>query len=200
MVQNDALQFTNVPSSTGNCPPVGLTCGGTRPLYSDAFWIRTSDTTFGTGNDIGTFAGISKSGLHVGNTDSFHYMDANRNNIGTGIETTAENGTGFTLTDAADVGGTSDYIYAWNGLIYFDSDSEKSGPRLTIPSVDTSRFTILRETGRWQDLSSAFGYYKGTFLVASDVPEPSSWMMMLAGFGGLGAMMRRRRRIATILA
>jgi PEP-CTERM motif len=31
----------------------------------------------------------------------------------------------------------------------------------------------------------------GTFTTA--VPEPATWAMMLAGFGGLGAAMRRRR-------
>jgi len=29
------------------------------------------------------------------------------------------------------------------------------------------------------------------------VPEPATWAMMLVGFGGLGAMMRRRRALAT---
>jgi len=30
------------------------------------------------------------------------------------------------------------------------------------------------------------------------VPEVSTWAMMLLGFGGLGAMLRRRRRDATL--
>lgn len=35
----------------------------------------------------------------------------------------------------------------------------------------------------------------GTFLSAA-VPEPSSWALMIAGFGAIGAMMRRRRAVA----
>jgi hypothetical protein len=31
--------------------------------------------------------------------------------------------------------------------------------------------------------------------VVSDVPEPSTWAMLLVGFGGLGAVMRTRRRV-----
>jgi hypothetical protein len=40
----------------------------------------------------------------------------------------------------------------------------------------------------------------GTFSTAAAVPEPSTWAMMLVGFGGLGGVVRRSRRraIATI--
>jgi hypothetical protein len=34
----------------------------------------------------------------------------------------------------------------------------------------------------------------------ASVPEPATWAMMLAGFGGLGAVMRSRRRMATVSA
>jgi len=33
--------------------------------------------------------------------------------------------------------------------------------------------------------------------VGGGVPEPATWAMMLVGFGGLGAMIRRRRTLAT---
>lgn len=36
--------------------------------------------------------------------------------------------------------------------------------------------------------------------IAAAVPEPASWAMMLAGFGGLGAMLRQRRRLASVAA
>lgn len=35
------------------------------------------------------------------------------------------------------------------------------------------------------------------FSVTGGVPEPSSWAMLITGFGGIGTMLRRRRRSAT---
>jgi hypothetical protein len=36
------------------------------------------------------------------------------------------------------------------------------------------------------------------FAFATNVPEPSTWVMMIAGFGGIGAMLRRRRSRAAL--
>jgi hypothetical protein len=36
------------------------------------------------------------------------------------------------------------------------------------------------------------------FAFATNVPEPSTWAMMIAGFGGIGAMLRRRRTQAAV--
>jgi hypothetical protein len=36
--------------------------------------------------------------------------------------------------------------------------------------------------------------------VSSAIPEPANWAMMIAGFGLVGAAMRRRRTIATVTA
>ena len=40
----------------------------------------------------------------------------------------------------------------------------------------------------------------GTLTVAkigsAAVPEPSAWALMIAGFGGMGALLRRRRALA----
>jgi hypothetical protein len=33
-------------------------------------------------------------------------------------------------------------------------------------------------------------------IIQASVPEPASWAMMLVGFGGLGALLRRRRSLA----
>ena len=47
---------------------------------------------------------------------------------------------------------------------------------------------------------SPFGSGAGAIELGA-VPEPATWAMMLAGFGGLGVMMRRnRRRLATATA
>ena len=42
---------------------------------------------------------------------------------------------------------------------------------------------------------SSFGL-SGSFQILGVVPEPATWAMMLVGFGGLGAAMRSRRRLA----
>lgn len=38
----------------------------------------------------------------------------------------------------------------------------------------------------------------GATTLTSAVPEPASWLMMIAGFGGLGAVLRRRRQTLAI--
>jgi len=44
------------------------------------------------------------------------------------------------------------------------------------------------------------GYLLVNFTGGMEVPEPSTWAMMLVGFGGLGAAMRSRRKLAAIAA
>ena len=48
------------------------------------------------------------------------------------------------------------------------------------------------------NFGGTFAYSPGVFDgAAGGVPEPATWAMMLTGFGGLGAVMRSRRRRAT---
>ena len=66
----------------------------------------------------------------------------------------------------------------------------------TDPGKSISSVTILAGTpGTGQD---AIGVDDVRF--QSAVPEPATWAMMLVGFGGLGAAMRSRRRMATAAA
>lgn len=48
-------------------------------------------------------------------------------------------------------------------------------------------------------VDEVFTQQTGT-LAISAVPEPTSWAMMLVGLGGLGGMMRSRRRLGVIAA
>ena len=59
-----------------------------------------------------------------------------------------------------------------------------------IQSVDTSGGNLT------------FDVFRDTFFTASGgaVPEPASWAMMLVGFGGLGAVLRRRRATVALAA
>lgn len=92
---------------------------------------------------------------------------------------------------------------AFNGT--FDGGST---PTSTSGISDTAwLFTVLGGTGRWEGAS---GTFNGTGVAdartrpthvsidfvgnISAVPEPSSWALMILGFGGIGLVVRRRRR------
>jgi hypothetical protein len=56
---------------------------------------------------------------------------------------------------------------------------------------------IVVKTGAQQDAAS----FSGTLnLSPVAVPEPATWGLMIVGFGGVGAMIRSRRRVAGALA
>ena len=48
---------------------------------------------------------------------------------------------------------------------------------------------------RYLDPSLQAGGWTASF-TSGGVPEPATWAMMLTGFGGLGALMRRRRALS----
>lgn len=50
----------------------------------------------------------------------------------------------------------------------------------------------LRVTGYWGQQG---GSYSGNLGLGAAVPEPASWAMMIAGFGLVGAAMRRRTKV-----
>jgi hypothetical protein len=76
-------------------------------------------------------------------------------------------------------------------------------PRLFTPGVsgqDFNHFDLLRTiedmygTGYAGASAAAHDLYSLNGMLAP-VPEPASWSMMMLGFGGLGAMLRRQRRV-----
>lgn len=55
-------------------------------------------------------------------------------------------------------------------------------------------FAALNSSGSLPTLITASGHDYSSAAAAGGVPEPATWAAMLVGFGGLGAMLRRRRR------
>jgi hypothetical protein len=62
---------------------------------------------------------------------------------------------------------------------------------------DTAQITATlspSDVGITNDLSGTPGFYNGTLTIASAVPEPSTWALMILGFFGVGFMAYRRKQ------
>ncbi|THD51256.1 MAG: PEP-CTERM sorting domain-containing protein [Phenylobacterium sp.] len=55
-------------------------------------------------------------------------------------------------------------------------------------------------TGSGAALLSFTGKGDGEFDINLGVPEPASWSLMILGFGGLGAVIRKRRQASLLAA
>ena len=75
--------------------------------------------------------------------------------------------------------------------VYFISDGATADELSQF--VASTNVMRISETGQWQDVSSFFGQGAGFAQVVSDVPEPAAWALMIAGFAGLGMVLRRRK-------
>jgi hypothetical protein len=110
---------------------------------------------------------------------TFSQIEFNLNAAANGTATLSFFGVGNNLLN---VGNTNFAINA-SGQNFFAAFNETIS-RVTISS--TSQLTDVRQIRI------------GGFAAASAVPEPSTWALMLLGFGGMGVAMRRTRRQATL--
>ena len=84
-----------------------------------------------------------------------------------------------------------------NGPV-FEGVGHWSAPGFTLIGADLVLYNISEGNGLSDQIAifnDANGVAQLTF--NSSVPEPATWAMMLVGFGGLGALARRRARTAT---
>ena len=70
---------------------------------------------------------------------------------------------------------------------YFD----RFGPSITALTLDVSSGLVGIQTGGLQCVSACTATFGP--VAAGAVPEPASWALMILGFGGLGAALRRHR-------
>ena len=92
----------------------------------------------------------------------------------------------------------SDWFYADNyswgfkipgtDFTKYQCDTSPPDGNVCIHTLDVGGYSI--------NTTTTFGsnYERLVFTAASNVPEPSTWAMMLFGFGGIGAAMRRQRK------
>ena len=86
---------------------------------------------------------------------------------------------GYTVTSTSAV---NSYISAYSGANYLSN--------LTGYGLVTQNITFITETGKYGTRSA-----HQSFAFAAPVPEPATWIVMIAGFGMAGAMLRRRRLV-----
>jgi PEP-CTERM motif len=100
------------------------------------------------------------------------------------------------------------YLYVYNATtnaqVYASGELASTTTEITIPVGDlaagTSYYYNLEYDDRIFNLTdSGIAQYQiydndtnGNFFTAGTVPEPSTWAMLIIGFGGIGMMMRRR--------
>jgi hypothetical protein len=72
-----------------------------------------------------------------------------------------------------------------------------SSDTLVVPTGATLLYFGLPDANGFNGPSGFYGDNSGSFTVdISAAPEPATWAVMLAGFGGLGAVIRRRRKVS----
>lgn len=96
--------------------------------------------------------------------------------------------------------------FAQNGSTLRDyqitANAGESISKIRVSTCLTSVVTSCNQTGTGAGTGAGIFLFKQNSinLAPGAVPEPASWAMMLLGFGGIGAAMRRsRRRSATLL-
>lgn len=94
------------------------------------------------------------------------------------------------------------YLYGWSSQdpIFFECCGPHDFPATSIDMLNSFEITGIRGDNLTGIQSRAFGALRavngspGTFNYgAGAVPEPASWAMLIAGFGLVGAVLRRRR-------
>ena len=123
----------------------------------------------------------------------------------TGLAITGISGTinGTAISGLFDIPGNP-YYYITSGPTFLDGSGVRfnAGAATNIAFFHQDGVAADRYRVNGNGTISAFGPATSSpAVVAGAVPEPTTWAMMLAGFGGVGFVMRRRKRkVITTLA
>ncbi len=205
----NAMTFVNVAGSTGNgTDQISWTKtavgGGTLAINAVTTHINFDDSVWndGAGEDaLLTFTGTSDAGVGNLTTSGGNFTQAGlhgtfkfTNLAGTVTYlagsfsdywlqgTLGQTGSGNVTSGPGTANFTSDVV----DLSYVTGDSAQFGFTLAHPAFSVTSGTLNNFKGN--SVSGSFG--------GIAVPEPATWALMIAGFGGAGAMIRSRRRQA----
>lgn len=161
-------------------------------------------------NDAGVVtAAVAASGIGTGTVSYDYFTPATAGGSYLALPSGAL--TGALITSTAAIGSTTDFdftavtlINSANSAIQYaftigtfgSVDMASIFTPLTTPLGITAGNYFLRVDG----VSRGSGSYGGqvTFTPSAAVPEPAAWLMMVAGFGLLGAALRRRPRTVAL--
>nr|WP_314445353.1 FxDxF family PEP-CTERM protein [uncultured Sphingomonas sp.] len=155
-----------------------------------AFTAGTATATFGANYTVnGSFS------------DSFFFTLSNDATITSGQVTTNAEGGSNRLTNDLDfsvvnlaTGGTTLLTFSSNGS---DKNETRVISAASLPYALTAGTYRLNVSGNVQAAPASYAGNLQFAAVQSAVPEPGTWALMLLGFGGIGASMRRSRRQGT---
>lgn len=88
----------------------------------------------------------------------------------------------------------------------FTNEAKTGTPNIVARAIDSDTYYGLRFSANGQNYKGFAGLINGGATInqigyeLAGVPEPSTWALMIAGFGGVGLAMRRRRRQAPAIA
>jgi hypothetical protein len=196
-----ALTPANAQSITGdmnvgvvNCNAANGRCG---PYYFDPSGINYFDPFYGYvpdgfGNDSGTTVVIGD-GVEFGYYTSYDQLDYNY------IDQISVNFTKNSLTLTDHLTNTVPILYSFTSsdpALFNGAEivSNSLGAQLSVNGATLTLSAPLRTTG---GTYSTVVDFSG---VAGAVPEPATWVMMLAGFGLTGLSTRRRRTVGVAYA
>lgn len=161
-------------------------------LYSIS-WIGTAD-----GGLYDSAGGIALcNGCNVGFSNAFAARDSSfgSSNFEVGIFTTRSVYGSAAAALAAYQAGTPiyhDWAHVVNGVVTSGTDGLLANPWIADPEDGTYHLVVFDADGT--RTNNTGGISLRIDRVGDAVPEPATWAMMLAGFGAVGAAMRRARR------
>ena len=122
-----------------------------------------------------------------------------------GFDTTGFDYNDFIKLESLDGSGTVDFGESLSGITYIAVHYGGGRPGPAPGNNVTAFYRIDLGTTSVESLQLQFGASSnailyGTSTPTAPIPEPATWAMMLGGFGLLGATLRRRRTVHSVLA